>query len=77
MGILSENKNKFYGILNISKGCSTVSGAGWIQDDNASNKLTDSRVSQPSCFGAAPAPDIFYPEPAPDSGKRENNFEIF
>ena len=32
------------------------------------------RVSKPACFGAAPAPRIFYPEPAPD--KREHNFGI-
>ena len=30
------------------------------------------RVSEPACFGATPAPGIFYPEPAP--GKREHNF---
>ena len=23
------------------------------------------RVSEPACFGAAPAPRIFFPEPAP------------
>ena len=28
-----------------------------------------------ACFGAAPAPGIFYPEPAP--GKREHNFGFF
>ena len=32
------------------------------------------RVSEPACFGAAPAPGIFYPEPALAPGKRENNF---
>ena len=30
-------------------------------------------VSEPACFGAAPA--IFYPEPAP--GNREHNVGIF
>ena len=41
------------------------------------------RVSEPACFGAAPAlapaPGIFYPEPAPAPapGKREHNFGIF
>ena len=35
------------------------------------------RVSEPACFGAAPAlaPGIFHPEPAP--GKREQNVGIF
>ena len=37
----------------------------------------DSRVSEPSCLGAAPAPGIFYPEPAVAPGKREHNFGIF
>ena len=37
----------------------------------------DSRVSEPSCLGAAPAPGIFYPEPAVALGKREHNFGIF
>ena len=31
-------------------------------------------VSEPACFGAAMAPGIFYPEPAPASNKREHNF---
>ena len=37
------------------------------------------RVSKPACFGAAPAPGIFYPEPAPAPapGKREHDFGIF
>ena len=37
------------------------------------------RVSEPACFGAALAPGIFYPEPAPAlaPGKREHNFRIF
>ena len=37
------------------------------------------RVSEPACFGAAPAMGIFYPEPAPAPapGKREHNFLIF
>ena len=35
------------------------------------------RVSEPACFGATPAPGIFYPEPAPAPGKREHNFGIF
>ena len=43
------------------------------------------RVSEPACFGAAPAAGIFYPEPAlasaPAPGERENtgyrNFGIF
>ena len=35
------------------------------------------RVSEPACFGAAPAPGIFYPEPAPAPGKREHNVGIF
>ena len=33
------------------------------------------RVSEPASFGAAPAPGIFYPAPAP--GKREHDFGIF
>ena len=33
------------------------------------------RVSELACFGAAPAPGILYPEPAP--GKREHNVGIF
>ena len=28
------------------------------------------RVSEPACSGATPAPGIFYPEPAPAPGKR-------
>ena len=42
-----------------------------------------SRVTEPACFGAAPAPGIFYPEPAPTPvpapapGKREQNVGIF
>ena len=41
--------------------------------------VLNARVSEPACFGAAPAPGIFYPEPAraPAPGKREHNFEIF
>ena len=35
------------------------------------------RVSEPACYGAAPAPGISYPQPAPAPGKREHNFEIF
>ena len=35
------------------------------------------RVSEPACFGAAPALGIFYPEPALASGKREQNVGIF
>ena len=35
------------------------------------------RVSEPACFEAAPAPEIFYPEPAPAPGKREHNVGIF
>ena len=35
------------------------------------------RVSEPACFGAAPAPEIFYPEPAPAPGKREQNVGTF
>ena len=35
------------------------------------------RVSEPDCFGAAPAPGIFYPEPALAPGKREHHFGIF
>ena len=35
------------------------------------------RVSEPACFGAAPAPVIFYPEPALAPGKRKNNVGIF
>ena len=35
------------------------------------------RVSKPACFGAAPAPGIFYLEPAPAPGKREQNVGIF
>ena len=54
------------------------------------NKITITynsiRVSEPACFGAAPAPGLFYPEPAPGlfypepapaPGKREHNVEIF
>ena len=45
------------------------------------NKITITynsiRVSEPACFGAAPAPGLFYPEPAPAPGKREHNVEIF
>ena len=32
----------------------------------------ETRVLEPACFGAAP--EIFYLEPAPAPGKRENNF---
>ena len=32
--------------------------------------LLRSRVSEPACFGAAPAPGFFYLEPAPAPGKR-------
>ena len=37
------------------------------------------RVSEPACFGAAPALGIFYPElaPAPAPGRREHNFGFF
>ena len=37
------------------------------------------RVSKPACFGAAPAPGIFYLEPAlaPAPGKTEHDFGIF
>ena len=35
------------------------------------------RVSEPACFGAAPAPEIFYLVPAPAPGKREHDFRIF
>ena len=34
-------------------------------------------VSEPACFGAAPVPEIFYPEPAPAPGEREHNVGIF
>ena len=34
-------------------------------------------VSEPACFGAALAQGIFYPEPAPTPGKREQNVGIF
>ena len=33
-------------------------------------------VSEPACFGAAPVPGIFYPEPAPAPGRREHNLEF-
>ena len=46
-----------------------------IQDSLVDWILISCRVSQPACFGASPAPGIFYPEPAP--GKREHNFGIF
>ena len=36
-----------------------------------------SRVSEPACFGMAPAPGIFNPEPAPAPGKREQKFGFF
>ena len=36
-----------------------------------------SRVTEPSYFGAAPAPGILYPELAPAPDRREHNFEIF
>ena len=39
------------------------------------SKASISRGSEPACFKAAPAPGIFYPEPAP--GKREHNFGFF
>ena len=39
--------------------------------------FTGSRVSEPACFGAALAPGIFYPEPVPAPGKREQDFGIF
>ena len=41
--------------------------------------LVETRVSEPACFGAAPAPGIFYPQPAPAPapGKREHNFRNF
>ena len=35
------------------------------------------RVSEPACYGAAPAPEIFYPEPAPASDKIEHDYGIF
>ena len=35
------------------------------------------RVSEPACFGAAPAQGIFYPEPAPAPGERVHNDGIF
>ena len=39
------------------------------------------RVSEPACFGTAPAPGIFNPEPAPAQapapGKREQKFGFF
>ena len=35
------------------------------------------RVSEPACFGAAPAQGIFYPEPAPAPGERVHNVGIF
>ena len=35
------------------------------------------RVSEPACFGTAPAPEIFNPEPAPAPGKREQKFGFF
>ena len=39
----------------------------------------NARVSEPACFGAFPAPGIFYPEPAPAPapGKREHDFGMF
>ena len=39
------------------------------------NDAVFSRVSEPACFGTAPAPGIFNPEPAP--GKREQKFGFF
>ena len=35
------------------------------------------RVSEPACFGTAPAPGIFNPEPAPAPSKREQKFGFF
>ena len=40
-------------------------------------QMAIARVSEPACFGAAPAPGIFYPEPAPAPGEREHNVGIF
>ena len=53
-----------------------------INIDHGSHNITGrvsevTRVSEPACFGAAPAPGIFYPEPAPAPGKREHDFGIF
>ena len=36
---------------------------------NVTASTTD-RVSEPACFGAAPALGFFYPEPAPAPGKK-------
>ena len=38
-------------------------------------QMAIARVSEPACFGAAPAPGIFYLELAP--GEREHNVGIF
>ena len=43
----------------------------WFREDGGR------RVLEPACFGAAPAPGIFYPELAPAPGKREHNFGFF
>ena len=51
--------------LNFQRECTAVSFAG--------------RVLEPACFGTAPAPRIFNPEPAPSPapGKREQKFGFF
>ena len=43
-----------------------------------SNRVV-TRVSEPACFGTAPAPGIFNPESAaaPAPGKREQKFGFF
>ena len=48
-----------------------------IYDDNLQLVYVDIRVSEPACFGAAPALGSFYPEPAPTPGKREHNVVFF
>ena len=41
------------------------------------NLFTTGRVSEPACFGTAPASGIFNPEPAPAPGKRKKKFNFF
>ena len=44
---------------------------------NIENVVGPARVSEPACFGTASAPEIFYPEPAPAPGEREQCWNFF
>ena len=50
-------------------------GRGQPGCSDTGNYGTVITVSEPVCFRVAPAPGIFYPEPAP--GEREHNVGIF